>query len=111
MALGYNIVGRGAVGDMWLKIVDLTFDASYAAGGYALSAKSLGLGTNGVILAVIPVGSRGGFFADYNQGTGALMVRDASGTAGAASPEVPNNAAAISGVVQRCLVLGKGSPG
>jgi len=96
---------------MWVRVVDITFDASYAAGGYALSARSLGLGANGVVIAVIPVGSRGGFFADYNQGTGALMVRDASGSVGAASTEVGNNNANINGVVQRCVVLGKGSPG
>jgi hypothetical protein len=110
MALGYNIIARGAIGDLWFKVVDLTLDSAYAAGGYTLSPGSLGLGANGVVLGVIPM-SNPGFITDFNQATGKLRIRDASGGVGAATPEAANNLAALNGLVVRCLVLGRGSPG
>lgn len=106
MALGYSVVNRSAFGDLFARVVDVTLDNAYQAGGYTPDPQGLGFGKNGVILAMIPVGSRGGFFTDFSGGK--LMVRDASGAAGAASPEVGNNNAAINGLVQRFLVLGKG---
>lgn len=110
MALGYSIVGRGAFGDLWFKIVDFTLDNAYAAGGYSIDPKSVGLGGNGVVLGVIPM-SNPGFIVDYNQATGKLRIRDASGAVGAATPEAANNLAALNGLVVRALVIGKGSPG
>src|SRR5215471_12192828 len=106
MALGYAVRDRGAFGDLFTRIVDITFDASYASGGYTLDTKACGFGTNGTILSAL--GSNGGFFADLSPSTGKLLVRDASGAAGAVSPEVPNNAAALNTVVMRLLLLGKG---
>ncbi len=111
MALAYAVAGRGALGDMWFKVVDITLDAAYAAGGYALSTLAVGLGANGTILAVIPLGARGGFLYEWNQTTNRLMVRDVSGAVGTATPEVANALAALNGIVVRCIVLGKGSPG
>jgi hypothetical protein len=110
MALAYAIRGRGALGDMWVKIVDITLDAAYAAGGYTLAPGSVGLGANGVILGVIPM-SNPGFIADWDPVASKLRVRDASGGVGAATPEAANNLAALNGLVLRCLVLGRGSPG
>jgi hypothetical protein len=107
MALTYSIKDRSAFGDLFARIVDITFDAAYAAGGYALDPLQCGFGKNGTILHV-DVGVAGGFFPEYIPSTGRLAVRDASGAAGAASPEVANNAAGISGVVCRCKILGKG---
>jgi|SRR5215471_11721803 len=107
MALAYSIKDRGAFGDLFTRIVDITLDASYAAGGYLLDTKQCGFGTNGTILHV-DVGICGGFLVEYAPTTGRLLVRDASGSAGAASPEVANNAAAINTVVCRCKILGKG---
>jgi hypothetical protein len=109
MALAYAVRRRGQAGDFQIRLVDITLDAAYAAGGYALSSQQMGLGSNGTVLAVIPIGARGGFFGDWNQTTGLLMIRDASGVAGAASPEVGNANAAINGVVVRCLVIGVGA--
>lgn len=111
MALSYNIVGRGSLGNLWVKIVDITLDALYAAGGYDLDERSVGLGANGTILAVIPLGARGGFMPDWNPATGRLLVRDASGAAGVATPEVANNLAGLGGLVVRTIIFGTGSPG
>jgi hypothetical protein len=110
MALAYAIKGRGSSGDMSERIVDITMDAAYAAGGYTLDPRGLGFGQNGVILAVIPMTSNG-FLCDFVPSTGKLMVRDMSGGVGAATPEVAPNLAGLNGLVVRCLVFGKGSPG
>jgi hypothetical protein len=108
MALGYAVRDRGAFGDLFTRLVDITFDASYAAGGYTLDAKQCGFGTNGQILMATTGGTSGGFFLEVSPATGKLIVRDASGAAGAVSPEVPNNAAALNGVVARVMLFGKG---
>jgi hypothetical protein len=107
MALGYTVRDRGSFGDLFTRLVDITFDASYAGGGYALDARQCGFGVNGQILMALS-GAIGGFFTELSPSTGKLLVRDASGAAGAVSPEVPNNAAALNGVVGRVLLFGKG---
>lgn len=103
----YSIVDRGSFGDLNVRIVDFTLDASYAAGGYPLTAQGLGFGTNGVIYGVIPM-THPGFIMDYDPSAKKLRVRDASGGVGAATPEAANNLAGLNGLVVRCLVLGKG---
>lgn len=45
MAIGYSIIKKGVAGNMRINIVDITLDGSYAAGGYALTAASLGVST------------------------------------------------------------------
>jgi hypothetical protein len=108
MALGYTVRDRGSFGDLFTRIVDITFDASYAGGGYALDARQCGFAVNGQILMATTGGTSGGFFLELSPATGKLIVRDASGAAGAVSPEVPANAAALNGVVGRVLLFGKG---
>lgn len=110
MALAYNIRGRGSLGDMWVKTVDITLDAAYAAGGYTLDTRLVGLGSSGVIFGVIAM-SNPGFILDWDPAASKLRVRDASGGVGAATPEVANALAGLNGLVIRCLILGKGSPG
>lgn len=107
MALGYNIVGRGTFGDLFVRVVDVTLDNTYPAGGWPLSAQSLGFGANGVILGVIPFSDGTGRFVSWDRAANKLMVRDASGAANAASPEI-TTVAQMNAVVIRCLVLGKG---
>lgn len=108
MALAYSVVSRGNDGgELSQRVVDVTLDAAYAAGGYALSTQSLGLGSNGVIKHVVG-GVFGGFLVEWDFTNNKLKVRDASGLAGAASPEVPNNDANINGVVARLVVFGTG---
>ena len=107
MAVGYVIRRRGSVGDMNYRVVDITYDANYAAGGYLLDTKQCGFGTNGQIIHVNG-GVGGGFLTEYAPSTGKLLVRDASGAAGTATPEVANNLAALSGVVARLMLFGIG---
>jgi hypothetical protein len=108
MALGYAVKDRGAFGSLFTRLVDITLDASYGAGGYTLDPQQCGFGKNGQILMATTGGTSAGFFLELNPTTGKLVVRDASGAAGAVSPEVPNNAAAVNGVVARVLLFGKG---
>jgi hypothetical protein len=108
MALAYNVVGRGSIGDLFVRVVDITLDAAYAAGGYTLSTLSAGFGTNGTVLAIIPCGVLPGFLPEFVPATGKLRIRDASGGVGAATPEVANNLAGLNGLVLRAVVLGRG---
>jgi len=109
MAITYGVVSRQAFGDLFVRLVDLTFGGSdYVAGGYTLDPKSVGLGANGTIIAVIPLGAGGGFLYEWNRATGKLMVRDSSGSVGAVTPEVANSLAALNGKIVTCLVLGRG---
>lgn len=107
MALSYNIVERGAFGQMFVRIVDITMDNSYPSGGWLLDPQALGFGKNGVILAVVPFNDISGRFPFYNVATGKLMIRDASGAANAATPEI-TTVAQMNTIVLRCLVYGKG---
>ena len=110
MAPSYTIKARGAFGDLHFRVVDITLDNAYAAGGYTPDPRGVGLGQNGVVLGVIPM-SNPGFIIDYDSANNKLKVRDASGAAGAATPEAANNLAGLNGLVVRCLVIGRGSPG
>jgi len=89
------------------RVVDVTLDNAYAAGGYTLDPQKLGFGLNGRVHVAIcsPVS---GFVLEYAPATSKLFVRDHSGAAGAVAPEVPNNAAALSGLVTRVLAFGDG---
>jgi hypothetical protein len=110
MALAYSIVDRGAFGDLAVRIVDITLDNAYVAGGWTLDPRAMGFGTNGTIFGVIPM-TNPGFILDFVPATSAaakLRARDASGAVGVATPEIANALAAANGLVVRCLVLGKG---
>jgi hypothetical protein len=110
MAPSVAIKKRGAAGDMWFRTVDITLDATYAAGGWALTPAQLGFGANGVI-QMVDVGTRGGFLFEWDQVNNKLMARDCSGGVGVATPEAANALAALNGLVVRALVFGSGSPG
>lgn len=105
MALAYTVRRRGSVGDMSYRIVDVTLDNAYAAGGYTLDTKQCGFGTNGQILYGVG-GVSNGFLLEISAGK--LLVRDASGAAGVATPEVANNLAALNALVSRVMLFGIG---
>ena len=107
MALTYSVKKRLQAGELSIRIVDVTLDNAYLAGGYALSAQQLGFGLNGKIHFVL-ASARGGFFFDWDHTNSKLMVRDATGAAGAASPEVGNANANINALVVRLMVFGDG---
>jgi hypothetical protein len=109
MALTYSIIGRGSIGNLGIRVVDITLDNAYAAGGWALTAKDLGFGTNGQVLGVIPMGgAEQGRILEWDQANNKLLVRDASGAANAASPEI-TTLTQMNGFVCRVVVLGIGS--
>lgn len=108
-APSYTVKDRGAFGDLTVRVVDITLGAGdYLAGGYDLDERSMGFGSNGTLLGVIPMGVKAGFLLEWNQATGKLMVRDSSGGVGAATPEVANALAALNGLVIRVLAIGSG---
>ena len=111
MALAYAIKARAAIGDMHVRLVDITLDATYPSGGWALDAKSMGFGLSGQILAVIPVGgAEQGRLLEWDEANNKLLVRDSSGAANAATPEI-TTVSQMNAAVTRVLVLGRGSPG
>ena len=107
MALGYSIKARGSFGDLNYRIVDVTLDNAYLAGGYSLSPQQLGFGSNGTVLFVLAPSSDG-FLPEFDEATGKLKIRDSSGAAGVATPEVANSLAALAGLVCRVFAMGRG---
>jgi hypothetical protein len=108
MAAATQIVDRSAVGDMFLRLVDVTLDGNYPAGGYPLAARDLGFGLNGAILAVFGTSSKtAGWEVGWDYTNNKLQVFDSSGAANVAMHEVAP-ATVLTGVVVRCLCLGKG---
>lgn len=110
MALAYSIKGRGAFGDMWARVIDLTFDNSYPTGGWPLSLTGLGLGASGTILFVDLSAAKIGYILEYDQVNQKIKAYQ-NGAGNAPNAELANASAVLNGVVARALVLGKGSPG
>lgn len=107
MALGFNIVDRGAAGDLFYRVVDITMDNAYPSGGWPIAAKDVGFGTNGVILLVHAMGMTSGRLLEWDQTNKKFMVRDASGAANAATPEI-TTVTQMNGLVARVIAWGKG---
>jgi ABC-type uncharacterized transport system permease subunit len=103
------IIDRGAAGDLFFRVVDVTLDGSYPAGGYPLAAKDLGFGTNGLVYMVDPgtVSKTGGWLAGFDSTNSKLQVFDASSAVNVALHEVAA-ATVLTGVVVRLLAFGKG---
>jgi hypothetical protein len=109
MAASAVVVDRGAAGDLFFRIVDVTLDGSYPAGGYPLAAKDFGFGVNGVIFLVTGDYSKTGGWgpASWDYTNNKLQVFDSSGAANVVNHEVAA-ATVLTGVVVRLLVWGKG---
>lgn len=107
MAISTNIVKRGAAGELFFRVVDVTCDNAYPVGGWPISPAQLGFGVNGVVFGVMPLADSGGFAVSYNRATGKLMVRDASGAVNTATPEI-TTVTLMNGVVVRLLAWGMG---
>lgn len=108
MAAAAQIVDRGAAGDMFLRVVDVTLDANYPAGGYALTPQQLGFGANGQIMFMDANYSKtGGWETAWDYTNGKLQVFDSSGAAGAPSTQVAGGTV-LTGVVARVMAWGKG---
>src|SRR5438105_890479 len=108
MAATPTIVDRGAAGDLFIRIVDVLLDASYPAGGYALTPQQLGFGTNGTIYYVGGAMSKtAGWSVGWDYTNGKLQVFDATGLVNAAGHEIAATTN-VSAVTARLFVLGKG---
>lgn len=103
----FVVKGRGSIGDIAVRIVDITLTAGYTVNGYLMSSKQLGLGGTGTILMVIVPGGTAGYFYEWLPATGKLKIRDASGGAAAVTPEIAD-ATALTGLLVRAIVFGQG---
>jgi hypothetical protein len=88
----------GVPGNMKFRIVKITFDSSYASGGEALTATTLGFGTVALVIAQADV-------AQYDYTNSKLALYEA-GADSAALDEVTATTD-VSAVVVRCLVMGR----
>lgn len=108
MALAYTIRHRfPSAGNLNIRVVDVTLDAAYAAGGYSLDTQKMGFGSNGTIVFVLS-GPADGFLTEYDEQTGKLKLRDVSSAVGVAAIEVANGLAALNGLIVRLLAYGTG---
>ena len=92
----------GVPGNMKYRIVRLAFDSSYAGGGEALTATTLGFDT---VALVIAQSEDTGYVPQYDYSGETLAMYEA-GADGAALDEV-QAATDLSGVFVRCLVYGR----
>lgn len=73
MAIAYSIVRR--MPDIQKAIVDVTLDAAYGAGGYALTPNSLGmLAAPDMVDPQVVTTAGAGFVPSWNQQTGKLQM-------------------------------------
>jgi hypothetical protein len=94
---------------MFFRIVDVTLDGSYPAGGYPLTPAQLGLGASGQVFMVDPctVSKTTGWLVGWDYTNAKLQVFDGSGAANAAMNQVAA-ATVLTGVVVRLFVMGFG---
>lgn len=83
MAITTSIVGRDTLGSRAARFVEVTLDALYVSGGWALTPKQLGLGTNGKVHGVIVLNPiLGLYYVQYESATAKLNVYESTGAAG-----------------------------
>src|SRR5688572_3777694 len=103
MALTVDVAARHVPqrGGVRMGCVLLTFDDSYPAGGYALSASELGLNElENLIVPNLP-----GFVTVWDPVAGKILVYE-SGTADGALTELNDTSALLDGIVARCCYIG-----
>jgi hypothetical protein len=83
-----------------LRLVDITCDNAYSAGGWAVAASDVGLTT---LLALFPNNISGGMVFCYNAATGKLMAYKC---AGSAAIFVESGGTDSNALVIRCLAVG-----
>ena len=110
MAIAYSIIRKGVAGNMRINIVDVTLDGSYAAGGYALTAASMGVGT---VYNLSPqVITNEGVEAQWDQAGAKLRVVKGANTVtvtsgnGAYSELATNDTLISANTKVRCVVIG-----
>lgn len=84
-------------------VIDITLDAAYGAGGWAITGANLGIKGQGTISLLIPPGSKNGYPLEWNQVAGKLKAYQESDTVGAMK-EI--DAGDLSAAVIRCEYIG-----
>lgn len=108
MAATTQIVRRGAAGDLFERLVDITLDSSYPAGGYPITPQQMGFGLNGQIVMVNGAASKtGGWECGWDYTNSKLQVFDSSAAANLAMHEIAGGTS-LAGVVVRAQVKGIG---
>lgn len=90
MALTIAAPTKYSIGARFQTVSQITLDASYPTGGYALTGQQLGL-TNGIIDFIdAGVSPNGGYLLAYNAATGKLQVFQGAAAINLPAAEVPN---------------------
>lgn len=108
VAIGTSTVrNKHVAGDLIVREVTLTFSGSYSAGGDALSATDLGLGTIEVFVCSGASDGTNALMPYYNHSTGKLQLFTAHGTPGATVALIEYTAGSLTSFVARAIVFGK----
>lgn len=92
MALTFSKVKSSVIGDLQLKIYDVTFDSSYPAGGEAITPANFGL--DSIIYTVVgnilrdPDTADNVYFVDYDATGKKLVVAGGDFTPAAQGPDI-----------------------
>lgn len=116
MALTFSKVKSSVVGDMQLKIYDVTFDSGYPAGGEAVTPANFGLDTQ--IFTIIgniardPDTADNAYFVDFDDTNNKLVVLGGDFTPAAQGPDIEISGFGtpitdISAFTARLVVLGR----
>lgn len=100
MALTIKLIKQSVFGDQRIAIADVTFDASYATGGEALSLPQIGIQRASFVQA----SPNGGYVPAYDYATGKILVY-ATGGEGDPLDEVAATAD-LSALTVRLLAVG-----
>lgn len=107
MAITTSIVGRDTLGSRAARFVEVTLDALYVSGGWAVTPKQLGLGTNGKIHGVIVLNPiLGGYTVVWDSSTQKLNVYETT-VAGGVQVEL-TTATAMDTLVVELVAVGYG---
>lgn len=108
MALAFaNTKGPPPINGWIFGFVDITLDALYVAGGWAITATNVGFPTNGTLYHVLPSGVRSGYVLEWDHVNSKLKAYESSAD-NAALTEMTTDTTALEDVVVRCLVIGYG---
>ncbi len=101
MALTLARVKEAVIGDLKLRIFDVTFDSSHASGGESLTADDLGV--DPVFVIAEPTD---GYVFEYDKGNEKLMAFFADYDAGADGALIAATSENMATVVARLLAIG-----
>jgi hypothetical protein len=103
MALTLSRVKEVVIGNLKMRILDVTFDAAYASGGESLTADDLGV--DPVFVLAEPTD---GYVFEYDKGNSKLIAYEQTDPAAVGGANVPLVEAAgdLSTVVVRTMAIG-----